>query len=71
MIRREDDYFVGRVDNPLYESRLHEIHKDAEIYFHADHVLALHPLHREEVVCQMEPGDLRTLVEWLGTQRGE
>lgn len=71
VIAREGDCFQGRVDNPLYESRLHEIHPDQEIYFHADHILAVHPLHREEIVLSMEASDLKTLAQWLGEQQYE
>ena len=68
---RDGDVFRGRVDNPLYEARLHEIHQEQEIYFHADHILAVHPLHREELVLAMEVQDLKILAQWLGEQRLE
>ena len=64
---REDDVFHGVVDNPLVESRLHGLQFHDEIYFHVDHVLAVHPSHRQEMVLGMDEDDLRQLVEWLGT----
>ena len=64
---RQDDYFRGLVDNPLAEARLHGLHLHSEILFHADHVLAVHPSHRQDMVMNMDEDDLRQLVEWLGT----
>lgn len=64
---REGDVFCGVVDNPLYEARLHGVELGDEILFHADHVLAVHPLHRQEMVMGMDETDLKELVQWLGT----
>ncbi|MDG1897515.1 MAG: hypothetical protein P8J37_21675 [Fuerstiella sp.] len=63
----EEGYFKGVVDNPLYESRLHELSLGDEIVFHSDHILAVHPTHRQEMVMGMDEDDLRQLVQWLGT----
>lgn len=68
---READHFTGRVDNPLCESRLHGLTLNDEILFHSDHVLAVHPLHRPELVGQMSAEDLKLLAQWLGTMRDE
>ena len=67
VIQRDGSCFRGIVDNPLYESRLHEIHHNDEIVFHSNHVLSVHPVHRQEMVMEMDEGDLKQLVEWLGT----
>ena len=65
---RSGDYFSGIVDNPLYEARLHNVHQGDEIVFRADHILAIHPSHRQEMVMNMGEADLKELVLWLGTQ---
>ena len=63
----EDGLFKAVVDNPLYESRLHEVRLGDEIVFHSDHILAVHPTHRQEMVMGMSEADLKQLVQWLGT----
>lgn len=67
--KRDGDWFKGIVDNPLVEARLHELHQDDTIYFHEDHILAVHSSHREEIVLGMDAVDLKTLAKWLGEQR--
>ena len=67
VLERDGDFFRGRVDNPLYEARLHDVHRNDEICFHADHVLAIHSTHRPEMVMNMGEADLKELVRWLGT----
>jgi len=71
IIARDGDVFCGRVDNSLYETRLHAIQQQQELYFHADHILAVHPVHREEIVLAMDAADLKCLAQWLGEQRSE
>ena len=66
---REGPFFKGVVDNPLYESRLHELHQGATVCFHEDHILAVHGSHREEIVLRMDAAELKTLAQWLGSQR--
>ncbi len=66
---RDGDVFEARVDNPLYEARLHGVSEGDLILLHADHVLAVHPIHREEMVLGMDAVDLKTLASWLATQR--
>lgn len=63
---RVDDYLIGQVDNQLAESRLHDISLGDKIVFHSDHVLALHPIHRGEIVSGMDTSDLKELASWLG-----
>ena len=65
---REGDYFAGRVDNPLYEAKLHGLGLDDELVLHAGHILAVHAIHREEMVLGMDAADLKELARWLGTQ---
>jgi hypothetical protein len=69
VIESDKQWFKGAVDNPMYEARLHELHKGNSVYFHEDSILAVHSSHREEIVLGMDAADLRTLVQWLGTQR--
>ena len=67
--RRDDDYFEAVVDNPLYEARLHELHQGDHIVFNVNHILAIHNVHRLELVSDMDVEDLKILAQWLGTQR--
>lgn len=62
---RDDDTFSGTVDNTLYESRLHGLSRGDGILFDARHVLAVHPVHRQELVMSMDEDDLRQLAAWL------
>lgn len=65
--QREADTFLCSVDNPLYESRLHGLSRGDGILIHSNHILAVHPTHRQEMVMSMDESDLRMLIEWLGT----
>jgi len=65
IVERTDDRFRGIVDNPLVESRLHKIHRGDEIAFHQDHILAVHDIHRRELVAAMDTNDLKELTQWL------
>ena len=53
------------VDNPLIEARLHEVQQDSMIYFHENHILAVHPINRQDLVSQM------SVEEMLAAARGE
>ncbi|MGI9472738.1 MAG: hypothetical protein ACR2NZ_14465 [Rubripirellula sp.] len=65
---RDGHHFEGTIDNPLYEARLHGLNEGDDILFHANHLLALHDIHRRELVLTMDPDDLKTLAKWLGSQ---
>ena len=66
---RSGGILKGVVDNPLVESRLHGLHHGDEIVFHEDYILAVHDVHREELVAGMDAADLKELAQWLGEQR--
>lgn len=66
---RDESYFSGVIDNRLAEVRLHALEYQSPIYFHEDHVLALHPSQREELVFSMDTASLKELAVWLGEQR--
>ena len=66
---RSGSYFKGIVDNPLVEARLHGLHQGDEIIFHEDHILAVHDIHRQELVVGMGAADLKELAQWIGSQR--
>lgn len=68
VLSRQDDYFVGAIDNPLVESRLHGLNLGDEICFHHDHILAVHHVHRQEMVLAMDDSELKELAAWLRTQ---
>ena len=55
------------VDNPLYEARLHGLNQGDEILFHEDHILAVHDIHRQDLVRGMDAADLKELAQWLGS----
>ena len=59
---RDGDFFAGHVDNPLYESRLHGIQQGDEVFFSTDQILAIHGIHRQELVFRWKP---RTSKNWL------
>jgi hypothetical protein len=63
---RQEKYFKGIVDNPLIETRLHELDEGDEIVFNEDHILAVHSVHRQELVLGMDGADLKELSQWLG-----
>ena len=60
--------FRGIIDNPLVEARLHKLQSGSSILFHRDHILAVHGVHREELVCGMDTADLKELAEWIAAQ---
>ena len=59
------DHFRGVVDNPLVEARLHGLNQKDENIFHEDHILAVHDIHRQQLVAGMDEADLRELTLWL------
>jgi hypothetical protein len=65
---RQGDVFRAIVDNPLYESRLHNLKLGDVIYFESRHVLAIHPSHRQQMLMGMDDSEIRQLVDWLGQQ---
>lgn len=66
---RSESFFRGVVDNPLVETRLHGLNHCDNIIFHEDHILAVHDLHRQELVAGMDEHDLRELTQWLAALR--
>jgi len=66
---RDGEFLKAVVDNDLAESRLHEIRLGDEIVIHEDHILALHPTARPQLLLSMDADDLKELAEWLGNQR--
>lgn len=69
IIEREGDFIKAVVDNALCETRLHELRQGDQLVFHSDHMLAVHGIHRLEIVSQMRPAELKTLARWLGEQK--
>lgn len=67
--KRSGSYFRGVVDNPLVETRLHGLKHGSEIVFHEDHILAVHDIHRQELVVGMDVADLKELAQWVGQMR--
>jgi len=63
---RSGDHFRGIVDNPLVEARLHGLYQGDEILFQADHILAVHDIHRRDLLARMDASDLKELAQWVG-----
>lgn len=64
----DGQYFAGRVDNDLCEAKLHGIELNDQIFFHADHVLAVHGSHRLEIVSCMNVEEVKELATWLSSE---
>lgn len=69
--QRSGSHFLGVVDNPLVEARLHRLKQNDEIVFNEDHILAIHDIHRQELVLGMDVADLKELAQWVGQIRHE
>ncbi|MFL2871651.1 MAG: hypothetical protein ACJZ8O_12995 [Pirellulaceae bacterium] len=67
----EETTIKGRVDNPLAETRLHGIQQNSEILCTLNHVLAIHPSHRLDMVSSMTPEQVKELTAWLASLRSE
>lgn len=61
--------YSGTVDNPLVEARLHGLNQGDELVFHATHILAVHAVHRQELVASMDENDLVEFARWLAKPR--
>ncbi len=66
---RSQHLFLGVVDNRLVETRLHGVSQNDRIVFHENHILAVHDIHRQELVSSMNAADLKELTQWLGELR--
>ena len=66
---RSGRLFRGIVDNRLVEARLHELNQGDEIVFDVDHILAVHDVHRQQLVVGMDVADLKELAKWVGQMR--
>jgi len=71
VLERSGNLFRGAVDNPLVEARLHGLNQGDEIVFHEDHILAVHDVHRQELVAEMDVADLKELAQWVQSLRTE
>lgn len=71
IVSRCEQFFVGVVDNELVESRLHELEYGDEIVFHEKHVLAVHGIHRHELLTGMSVEDLKHLAQWVAENQGK
>ena len=66
---REGNCLKATVDNPLYEARLHGLRLGDEIVIREEHILAIHGVHREELVLSMDADELKEFAQWLGAQQ--
>lgn len=67
VIKRDGDTYLGTVDNPLAEARLHGLNIGDQIVFHSNHILAVHDVHRQELILAMNEADLKEMTLWLAT----
>lgn len=65
VVERDGDFYRGRIDNPLHEASLHGLSLGDAIVFHDNHVLAVHGIHRQQMVGEMDADDIRELARWL------
>ena len=63
--RREGEVLAARVDSFLCESRLHGISYQSTILLREEHILAVHDVHRLQLVGGMSAEDLKELAQWL------
>lgn len=66
---RRNESFEGIVDNLLVESRLHGLKHGDRITFHQNQILAVHDVHRHELVAEMNVADLKELAQWVAQIR--
>ena len=59
------------MDNPLAESRLHGLNQGDDVVFHENHILAVHDIHRQELVSGMDAAALKELAQWLSGLSGQ
>ena len=71
IVEREDSHFVGRVDNDLCETKLHGIKLNDEICFHENHVLAVHGMHRLDIIQHMSVEEIKALADWIRLNQAE
>lgn len=64
---RTDNWFRGTVDNLLVEARLHGLKQGAAVIFHEDHILAVHDVHKQELVAEMNAAEWKELAQWLAS----
>lgn len=64
---RNGGFLRGILDNPLAEARLHGLNQGDEIVFYEDHILAVHDIHRQELVAGMDEADLKELAGWVNS----
>jgi len=65
------ELFLGRIDNPMVEHRLHGANLNDEIVFHKNHILAIHSINREELVSSMKVDEWRELAAWIAKERDQ
>lgn len=65
---RAGDWLTGRVDNPLQETKLHELSLGDPLTFHENHILAIHRIHHQDLLLRMNEEELITFGQWLQDQ---
>ena len=68
---RDGRWFIGVVDNDLVESRLHGLRLGSSVVFQEDHILAVHGVHRDELLRAMNEADVLELAAWYRGQKSD
>jgi hypothetical protein len=66
---RAQQLLTGVIDNHMYEAKLHGLRQGDEIWFHEDHILAVHPIDTKDIMLDMNDGELREFTAWLKSKR--
>lgn len=67
VVERDGNYFRALIDNPLHEVTLHGLTQGDAIVFRDDHILAVHGVHRQQIVEDMDEVDLQELARWVSS----
>lgn len=65
---RAGEWLTGVVDNPLQETRLHELQRGDSLTLHENHILAIHRIHHNDLLLRMDEEELTTFGQWLQDQ---
>ena len=65
---RAGEWVTGVVDNPLHETRLHELDLGDTLRLHESHILAIHRIHYNDLLLRMNEEELITFGQWLQDQ---
>ena len=65
---RAGQWLTGAVDNPLHETKLHELNLGDPLTLHENHILAVHRIHHNDLLRRMNEAELVAFGQWLQDQ---